>query len=244
MGNIQQVNSSLVEGQTCIMGEEITIFLLDCSGSMCFGFDLKDYPEENLLYQCSKFQAMLGAVADYAKQRVKAASNCAKDRVGVITFGEGGAHTVFEPYNTNYQAMANKVSKIKWGGSTPMAEAVEAAIKMSENYPTAFLRLVILSDGQPNSKPYVLEAVQRAYEEYGLVTDTVGIGNKNYNDVNACPCGLDEQFLIQVAELGGGKYTRCTNAEALSQLFLEIEQERALLIGKGVLLLGDGKDIK
>ena len=42
----------------------------------------------------------------------------------------------------------------------------------------------------------------------------------------------------------GGKYTRCTNAEALSQLFLEIEQERALLIGKGVLLLGDGKDIK
>lgn len=244
MGNIQEVKSSLIEGQTCIMGEEITIFLLDCSGSMCSGFDLKDYPEENWMNQGSKFQAMCDAAADYAKQRVKAASNGAKDKVGVITFGKGGATTVFEPYNTNYQVMANKVSKIECGGSTPMAEAVEAAIKMSENYPTAFLRLVILSDGQPDSKPYVLEAVQRAYEEYGLVTDTVGIGNKNYNDVNACPCGLDEQFLIQVSELGGGKYTRCTNAEALSQLFLEIEQERALLIGKGVLLLGDGKDIK
>ena len=101
MGNIQQVNSSLVEGQTCIMGEEITIFLLDCSGSMCSGFDLKDYPEENWMNQGSKFQAMCDAAADYAKQRVKAASNGAKDKVGVITFGKGGATTVFEPYNTN-----------------------------------------------------------------------------------------------------------------------------------------------
>ena len=47
MGNIQEVKNSLIEGQTCIMGEEITIFLLDCSGSMCSGFDLRDYPEEN-----------------------------------------------------------------------------------------------------------------------------------------------------------------------------------------------------
>lgn len=244
MGQIQEVKNSLVEGQTCIMGEEITIFLLDCSGSMCAGFDISDYPEDNWKNKDSKFSAMCAAAAKYAEQRIKATANGAKDKVGVIVFGKGGAKTIFEPYNTNFQVMASKLDKIECGGGTPMAEAVEQAIKMSENYPTAFLRLIIISDGEPNSKPYVLKAVQKAYDEYGLVTDTIGIGNKNYDDVESCPWGLDEPFLKLVAKFGGGKYTRCTDSEALSQLFLEIEQERALLIGKGVLLLGDGKDIK
>lgn len=244
MGQLQTTNGGMVEGVDRLMGEEITVFLLDCSGSMKSGFDLFDLDVENYRRQTSKFMAMIDAATNYANQRMAASKNGALDRVGVITFGKGGATVIHEPWNTNYAVMAYRASNLECGGATPMAAAVEKALAMAQNYPAAFLRFVILSDGCPDDKKSVLAKVELAFEDYGLVTDTIGIGNKNYSDVNAAPCGLDEDFLVQVAEVGGGKYTRCTNAEALKQLFLEIEQERALLIGKGVLLLGDGKDIK
>ena len=86
-------------------------------------------------------------------------------------------------------------------------------------------------DGQPDYKPGVINNVVRGFEEYGIIFDTIGIGNPNDR------WGLDEDFLKEVANAGGGEYTFISSFQEFTKKFLLIEGERQLLLGKGILML-------
>lgn len=222
--------STLIEGQGAIMGEEIIIFLLDFSGSMSDTLDSRKGDMERI----SKVKALREAMHKFISQRMTAIAGGANDSIGVIIFGghQAGysAKLIHHPTNNNYSSLIGKISMLRSGGSTPMAEAVDIAMSTVENLLTGFIRLVILSDGMPDHRETSLDKIHHAYDSLGIIIDTIGIGAEG-------DYSLDEEFMKEAARLGGGEYTRITSLLDLEKKFLEIEQERAVLLGKGIFML-------
>lgn len=239
MTSLQKTGSrSLVEGQSTLLSEEITIFLFDCSGSM--GDRIADDGSFKIPmgFYGSKFHAMKNAAIEFVKQRLQAIQQGSKDSVGVILFGLPGGYNywskaetvklIHDPFNHNYELLLQKLDRMKYGGRTPMAEAVDLAIQTAERFTTGMIRVVICSDGQPDYKASVLNNVTRGFEEYGIIFDTIGVG-EGY--------GIDETFLKLVASIGGGEYTKINSFQEFQRKLLQIEAERQLLLGNGILLL-------
>lgn len=228
MNTITKKSSNLIEGQNALLSEEITIFLFDCSGSM---YDLiSDDGTFNVNTRCTKFNAMKEAALSFTQQRMSAIQNGATDSVGVITFGES-VKLLHDPSSRNFESLLQRIRRMPCTGATPMAEAVNLAIQTAERFTSGMIRIVICSDGQPDYKHSVIDAVTRGFEDYGIIFDTIGIGNPNDR------YGLDEEFLKLVASVGGGEYTLISTFQDFSRKLLDIESERQLLLGNGILLL-------
>lgn len=231
MANLQTKGStSLIEGQDVLLSEEISIFLLDVSSSM--SDRIEDDGSFELAWddRCSKFGAMKRAAMNFIEQRVSAIRNGSTDHVGIITFGDD-VKLLHDPSSNNFDSLLNKLKSMRACGSTPMAEAINLAIQTAERFTTGMIRVIICSDGQPDYKPGVINNVIRGFEEYGIIFDTIGIGNLNDR------WGLDEDFLKEVANSGGGEYTFISSFQEFTKKFLLIEGERQLLLGKGILML-------
>lgn len=229
MTSLAHRNTNLVEGKNVLLSEEITIFLFDCSSSMYDGI-FNDGTVDISSLRCTKFNAMKQAALQFVEQRMNAIKNGASDSVGIITFGDN-VKLLHDPSSRNFEMLMNRLNKMHCCGSTPMAQAIDLAIKTSERFSSGMIRIVICSDGQPDYKHSVIDNVVRGFEQYGIIFDTIGIGNPNDR------FGLDEEFLKQVADLGGGEYTRIDSFQGFARKLLAIESERQLLLGNGILML-------
>ena len=229
MASLVKNNSNLVEGKNVLLSEEITIFLFDCSGSMQDSISDDGTFVVNP-YRRSKFYAMKEAALKFVEQRMTAIRNGASDYVGIITFGDS-VKLMHDPSSRNFESLMQRLDKMRSGGCTPMAQAVDLAIQTAERFSSGMIRIVICSDGQPDYKDAVIQNVIRGFEDYGIIFDTIGIGNPNER------WGLDEEFLKQVAQLGGGEYTRIESYQEFTRKLLNIESERQLLLGNGILML-------
>lgn len=232
----KQDKRSLVEGQSALLSEEITIFLFDCSGSMGDRISDDGSFAIPLGYYGSKFCAMKNAAIEFVKQRLSAIQSGSNDSIGIILFGcmtnrfgyDNPVKLIHDPFNHNYELLLQKLQRMNYGGGTPMAEAVDMAIKTAERFTVGMIRVVICSDGQPDYKTSVINNVQRGFNDYGIIFDTIGVG-EGY--------GLDEDFMKYIAEIGGGEYTKIDSFQGFQRKLLQIEAERQLLLGNGILLL-------
>lgn len=226
----QKSNSSLIEGKDVLLSEEITIFLFDTSSSM---YDrIEDDGSFPILASdmCSKFGALKRAALSFVEQRIDAIRNGAKDHVGIITFGED-VKLMHDPMSPNLERLVSSIANMSCTGCTPMAAAVNLAIQTAERFTSGMIRVVICSDGQPDYKDPVRRLVREGFNDYGIVFDTIGVGDKKTR------YGLDEEFLKEIAELGGGEYTLISSFQDFSKKLLLIEGERQLLLGSGILML-------
>lgn len=234
---VSKGNTSL-EGVGSLMTEETVVYLLDISGSM--GADMS-IVNNNWI---SKLNALKEAVNSYLTQREITLRKGSTDKVGFVTFGHNrmpGVRMLHEPSDMDLPRLRRALSSLMPDGGTPMLGAVEMGINALMQYDEGLLRLVVISDGQPDeSKDRILELVSTAFNEYGIVIDSIGIGSKDgYRH------SLDSDFMSSVAKLGGGVYTEITDSQDLAKHFLAMEEERALLIGSGILMLGEGnKDVE
>lgn len=227
------VNSktALIEGQNTLLSEECIIFLLDVSGSMSSYLSYKD----TSIPSRTKIRALSDAVIGFVEQRIQAINKGSKDTLGILTFGSSrsrtGVDVLHTPGNKNLEGLIMKLSSLRGGGSTPMAEAVREAAQLTELMSVGLIRVVIVSDGFPDSTDSTLDIVKYSYNELGIIFDTIGIGNKGNNN------SVDEDFLTRIATLGGGSYTYMSSPEELLDMFLRLEAERQLLLGSGIRLL-------
>jgi len=219
------------EGSVSLLSEEVLIFILDCSGSM-----------NSSMGSTRKFGAMLKAAEKMLKERVKV-QDSSQDIVGVLAFGVGGYGwgseddiklVAFPGIVTD--KMCEDVAALRCGGGTPMYRALKKAFDILDQSARGLGRIVLLSDGEPTDggKDTILHYVKNICEETGFVVDTVGIGDANTGYT------YDKTFMEMLAKNGGGEFYECDEADALAARLLEMESERRVLIGKGILLLGDG----
>lgn len=243
-------SDKLIEGKNVLFSHELTLLLLDVSWSMddyIPNIDIVEDEEGNLKldvsssdnykheqgYEYTKFTSMKEAMKNFVKDRALQVAEGSLDQLGVISFSDE-IKLIWEPSKSNFDSLIKKIDKLQLEGSTQMHEGIMFAQSVFSRYSDGFFRMVVVSDGMPNERTASIDAAKRVYEELGVITDTIGIGND-----------CDDPFMNSLAQAGGGEYVRIESHKAMLGTFKKIESERRMLLGDGVRLLeaanGDSK---
>lgn len=205
------------EGEGLLFSEETAIYLLDDSGSM----------RDSMSYGLgiSKIAALRDALSVMMAVRNEYPST---DRLGMVHYG-GSAGWLIEPeqYSEQHRIVLNKLNA---EGGTPMLAAIKLAATSIIHF-NGMLRMVIISDGEPNNggdKNEVFDACVTLYNELGVITDTVGIG------IPGVTSSFDESWLAKVANYSGGQYFPAGDKEELRKLLTRMARERGMLLGQGI----------
>lgn len=217
----------LVEGSSAILSQEITILLLDNSASMEISMGrTRDWSSQRV----TRFSAMKSAALSYIDQRILHNKIGETDRVGVITF-DSSARVIADPKYSSAENAKVALESMYPSGCTAMHMAFSLASEMCCTYEDSFIRLVLVSDGEPDKPLDVKDLISFLYNDLGIITDTIAITDSEFN--------MAANFLRECASLGGGSFTYIKSPDQLKSKFLELESERRNLLGKGILLLGE-----
>lgn len=224
------------EGLDRLLSTEATVLLLDVSGSMSDPFG----EEHNYV---AKIEAMKKAMASMLQERIDYQRGNPEnlDEIAIIKFPSGDGW--FEnPTNKPLVDLGRASEKhvealdnLRPGGGTPMYTAFRVARTLVERGVEGLVRIIVVSDGEPQDKSSVLEIAAWMAENLAVCIDTIGVG-----DVGSRR-GYDEDFLKELAKIGEGTFTHIGNAADFATKLLEAEQERRALLGNGLLLLGKGE---
>lgn len=150
----------------------------------------------------------LDKAKDFIAQLVSALEG---ERIGLLFFaGDAQAQA---PLSTDYGALRmfvkNATPAIIADQGTDVATAIAQATRMIENNAQSGRALILISDGE-NHQENALQSAQKA-REAGLQIYTIGVGSTGgttISDADGKPIrtALNEIFLTQVAQAGGGTY--------------------------------------
>jgi len=213
-----------VEGQNVLLSEECTIYALDVSGSMK---ETIGHIDGEALSKVAGVRKAMHAVF------TSRLANPTADSVGIVTFGDY-AKVVMEPTIIEQSHMRH-LESIRSVGDTPMYDALEKSARLLANA-KGMARIVLLSDGMPNAGGHhddVLHLAEKLGKEYGIIIDTVGLGREGSTPE------YDEKFLRKVAGFGSGEFYPIDSLDELVKRLVTTINERRMLLGKGVALLGD-----
>jgi len=245
-----KVSNSAISGSenqlSAIFSSEVTLYLVDVSGSMAYSIPATDeiFETASIMLESSKIGALRDALTNFLFLRKSAVEKGAKDTFGVITFGgldndnddTKNVKLIIDPERPNFEMAESKISAMRAEGGTPMGAGILIARNNFVRFSGDFFRIVLISDGQPSdSSSRVLEITKSCYEEFGIVIDTIFIGNPNAASEKR---GAD--LLKTIATDCGGNYDEIITASSLKQLLADKESERYKLLGHGIMLLGDG----
>jgi Mg-chelatase subunit ChlD len=225
------------EGQDRLMSEELCIFMLDCSSSMSDALDD--------INRVSKIDAAKKGLLEFLRQRINYQKKhpAAADQLAVVTFPDcarydDSAAALLQPTLPDASHL-DIVDRIHAGGGTPLVAAIKRAGEIIRYTGSGLIRLVIISDGEPDDKRASLSLVSGLVSEFGIVVDTVGVGARSSSNYGC----YDEAFLRELARLGDGKFVHISDVASFVQYLLNSELERRALLGSGMLLLtaGDSK---
>jgi Mg-chelatase subunit ChlD len=121
--------------------------------------------------------------------------------IGVIMFADY-AETVALPH-IDYQYINDCIDTMYNGGGTQIYNGIDAAVAQLENTEAKEKTIILMTDGQDYNDTYTLASAQAA-ADLGIKIYTIGFGN----DVN-------EDILMQVAELTGGEYRYASTDDLL-----------------------------
>jgi Ca-activated chloride channel homolog len=180
--------------------------------------------------------------------------------IGVVAF-DAGAITDREPDNNHDEVIA-AINRLKPAGSTSLGSAILASLSAivgqdvslpDPNATTAppslgywgSATIVVFSDGEDTGGPDAVSAAELAGAA-GVHIETVGVGTVEGTtiDVDGYQVGtaLNEDLLTQVAQATAGTYHRAADAEAINQVYKDLEfritskPERMELTGAAVLI--------
>jgi Ca-activated chloride channel family protein len=172
------------------MARTLTCFLIDTSGSM------------------------QGGPLHYAKEAVKSGIDSlgTNDFVSVIAFDTKTKIVIPTTQVINKMEINNEIDRLTAGGSTRMYSALESAgSEITRVYqPGIVPQIVLLTDGAPTDKVPVDQYVSAAnhfFQNGGISFSAVGTANYN------------EQYIIPMANAGGGFWYHISNIQGISGAF-------------------------
>jgi len=212
--------------ETRVTSEGIDLILaLDVSGTMD-AYDMKLDGEP-----ASRLDAVRKVAADFVRERPQ-------DRIGLVVY----ALYAFTqcPLTLDHPVLIDFIDRLRIGMIDPSRTAVGLALSTAVNR----LRgseakskvIVLLTDGRNNvTRVDPLTAAQAA-KALGIRIHTIGAGSRGPAPVplrdragrivswGRQPFDLDEDSLKKIAEIGGGKFFRAEDAEALAGIFQLIDR--------------------
>jgi Ca-activated chloride channel family protein len=178
---------------------------------------------------------------EVAKARVKQfVSGREGDRIGVVAFA--GEALTQVPLTTDYPVVLAAVENLQAGqleDGTAIGTAIAVAANRLRDAPGRSRVMVLLTDGENNRGSLDPRTAARAAAEFGIRIYTIGVGSEGLAPVPVGrglfglryenrPVRIDEPLLRDVARITGGRYFRARDAEALRNIYEQIDQlERA-----------------
>ncbi len=219
----------IVEKQEEIRTEGIDIMLsLDVSGSM----QAEDFKPRNRLYVAKR---VVGEFLDLIRN----------DRVGLVVFA-GQAFTQC-PLTLDYDVLRTLLRKVEIGmieDGTAIGTALANSVNRLKDSVAESKVVILLTDGENNAGKIDPTTAAKVAEALGVRVYTIGVGKKGgapipvdhpvFGKIYARnPDGtllltkIDEEALMEIAEISGGQYFRATDADALRKVYAQIlELER------------------
>lgn len=215
-----QTGKALTESTT----EAVDIMLvIDTSGSMR-ALDLSRGKE-----RLTRLDVVKQVVADFVKKR-------AGDRIGMVVFG-GEAYTQC-PLTLDHGVVLSYLDQLEIGmagDATAIGSALGIGTKRLKDLKSKSKIMVLLTDGRNNTGVLSPEKGAELAKTFGIKVYTIGVGTTEgkapfivegffgkqvvYQDVD-----LDEDTLKKIAATTGGRYYRAGNAEALANIYAEIDR--------------------
>lgn len=154
------------------------------------------------------------------------------DRLGLILFGTRAylqTPLTFDLYTLNTLLQEARIGFA--GGSTAIGDAIGLAVKRLQSRPEAERVLVLLSDGADTASEVPPLQAARLAAANSIKVYTIGIGAdeilrqsifglRHYNP----SADLDEESLIEIATMTGGRYFRARNPDELAQVYDVIDR--------------------
>jgi len=194
-------NQSTAVAKTIPKHERVAL-LIDRSGSMSCSIPNADGTTADIK---SRIQAAIEAVHAIINN-----SNPKLTEYAFLSFSNGTDLHV--PWTSDYLEIAANCWPEPEAG-TPLGEAITDTLLLDPKPE----RIILLSDGQPDSRERA-ETAARAAAEQRVIIDTVGIGE------------ADDGLMAYIAEITGGRYSKVANAQALGSIFQALETRARFFI--------------
>ena len=174
----------------------------------------------------------LEAAKDVAKSFIAGRPN---DNIGLVIFAREGFTQC--PLTTDHATLLNLLKDIKCGlieDGTAIGHGLAIAVGRLKDSQAKSKVVILLTDGSNNAGEIAPSTAAEIAKNYGVRVYTVAVGTKGtapypfqvagrtvYQNI---PVEIDEETLIQIAQITGGKYFRATNNKTLKSIYEEIDQ--------------------
>lgn len=186
---------------------------------------------------------------DFKPNRIEASRNIASefikgrnsDRIGLVIFS--GESFTQCPLTTDHTVLVNLLSEVEVGmieDGTAIGMGLATAVNRLRYSETESKIVILLTDGVNNRGSIDPLTAAGIAGNFGIRVYTIGVGSRGtapyplqtprgvqYQNIEA---DIDEDLLMEIAELTGGRYFRATNEEKLLEIYSEIEQLEQSLI--------------
>ncbi len=178
------------------------------------------------------------------QNRIEVAKDAAKrfiagrtsDRIGVVSFASEALTQV--PLTTDYPVVNAAIDNLTIGqleDGTAIGTAIATAANRLRDAPGKSRVMILLTDGENNRGAIDPRTAAKAAEAFGIRIYTIGIGTEGMAPVPVGrglfglryenrPVRIDEALLTDVAHSTGGRYFRARDANALRQIYDQIDQ--------------------
>ena len=178
----------------------------------------------------NRLEALKNVAADFIKGRPN-------DRIGLVEYaGESYTKT---PITSDKSIVLQSLKDIKYNaiitGGTAIGMGLATAVNRIKDSKAKSKIIILLTDGVNNAGFIDPQTASELAFEYGIKTYTIGLGT---NGMALSPIAIrngvfqygktqveiDEELLIKIAEVTGGKYFRATNNRKLKEIYKEIDK--------------------
>ena len=150
------------------------------------------------------------------------------DRIGLILFGDQAylqAPLTFD--RETVRRLLDESALGLAGRNTAIGDAIGLALKRLKEQPDSEHILVLMTDGENTAGVVTVEDAAEMAKANGLKIYTVGIGAQqraSRDFFGNRGSGLDEETLVKVAEMTGGRYFRATDTDTFRQIYAELDR--------------------
>ena len=158
------------------------------------------------------------------------------DRIGLVAFA--GEAVTQVPVTTDYPVLERAVQDLRIGileDGTAIGSGLATAVNRLRRAPDKSKVVVLLTDGENNRGTVDPRTAARAAAALGIKVYTIGVGSEGQAAVptgrgptglryEVLPVRIDEVLLKEIADVTGGRYFRAKDADALAQIFHEIDR--------------------
>ena len=157
------------------------------------------------------------------------------DRIGLVAFA--GEALTQVPVTLDYAVVEQAILEMRIGAledGTAIGSGLATAVNRLRRAPDKSKVVVLLSDGENNKG--LIDPRTAAATAYGIKVYTIGVGTEGEAPIptgrslgggfryEVLPVKIDEALLTEIADRTGGRYFRAKDSEALSRIFVAIDQ--------------------